>query len=807
MAHPLNVIYLGTYPPRRCGIATFTRDLAHACNGIVQGPPRIVALNAAGDSYDYPPEVECEIRRDHIDDYHRAAEWIDRSAADVLCVQHEFGIFGGPAGAHLFELLRKVDKPVVTTLHTVLRDPEPEYEAATRRLVERSDALVVLSRAAREILVSRYGAPEEKIALIYHGVPDIPREGAWEAKRRLGFEGRFVLLTFGLLSRNKGIETAIEALPPVVEQRPDLLYVVLGVTHPEVKKYEGERYREALKERVRELSLDAHVRFVDEYVDLERLLDYIAASDVYITPYLGREQVSSGTLSYALAAGKAVISTPYWYAEELLADGRGVLVPFRDSGALSEAILSLIRDPERMEAVRTAAYTFGRKMIWPEVGKAYAALFDRVRRAAAAVGNGASAVRNGSAPCGGRRGESPHFHLPEVKLDHLKALTDDTGLIQHAAWGVPDRNFGYSTDDVGRALVALLELETEAAENRTAGAPGRARDELSPLITRYMSFLQYAQTEEGHFHNFMSYDRRFLDEHGSDDTLGRAMWGLGAVVQHRSREGVGVLAEQMLKRALQPARATTSPRAWAYMICGLAAALRRGGPPRDSAARDAYRRLLPELADRLCALYGKYAGPGWRWFEERITYGNAKMSEALLLAHTLTGEPRYRRVGLSTLDFLLDLCWNGSYFELIGNEGWMERGGSPALFGQQPIDAGYLVEACDTAYEVTGDARYLRFAKAAFAWFLGQNRLGVPLYDERTGAVADGIDAQGVSLNQGAESIVCYLLALGRVRRRFAGELPEGSRGGGRARPGRSAGGAGSGGAAGSQDAWAERTA
>ena len=815
MAHPLNVIYLGTYPPRRCGIATFTRDLAHACSGIVQGPPRIVALNAAGDSYDYPPEVEFEIRRDHIEDYRRAAEWINRSTADVLCVQHEFGIFGGPAGAHLFELLQAVEKPVVTTLHTVLKDPEPEYEEAARRLVERSDALVVLSEAAREILVSRYGAPEEKIALIYHGVPDIPPDGTLEAKRRLGFEGRFVMLTFGLLSRNKGIETAIEALPPVVEKRPDFLYIVLGVTHPEVKKREGERYREALKERVRELSLEEHVRFVDEYVDLERLLGYITASDIYITPYLGREQVSSGTLSYALAAGKVVISTPYWYAEELLADGRGVLVPFQDPGALSEAILSLIEDPGRMEAVRRAAYAFGRKMVWPEVGKEYSALFSRVRRASSAAANGAYAACNdrtgvhGSAPAkdgaaqGRKRSEEPHFRLPPVNLDHLKALTDDTGLIQHATWGVPDRNFGYSTDDVGRALVALLEIGSGSVENESIGA---AEEELAPLITRYMSFLQYAQTESGHFHNFLSYDRRFLDEHGSDDTLGRAIWGLGAVVRHRRMEGIGVLADQMLQRALEPARATTSPRAWAYVICGLDAALRSkgsqrgGGSPRNGraqqsdgalrsesalrsdgaiwhngapcspGARDAYRRLLQELAERLCGLYARHAGPGWRWFEERITYGNAKMSEALLLAYLATGEPRYKRVGLSTLDFLLDLCWNGSYFDLVGNEGWMERGKRPALFGQQPIDAGYLVEACDTAYEVTGEPRYLRFARAAFAWFLGQNRLGVPLYDERTGAVADGLDSHGVSLNQGAESLISYLLALGRMRRRFAGK-------------------------------------
>lgn len=792
MAHPLDVIYVGTYPPRRCGIATFTHDLARAQSGAVPGSYRIAALSAAGETYAYPSEVHFEIRRDHLEDYRRAAEWINRSPADVLCVQHEFGLFGGPAGAHLFSLLEAVAKPVVTTMHTVLRAPAPEYEAATRELARHSDALVVMSRVAKEILVSRYGIPGEKIALIYHGVPDVSPEANGRAKACLGLDGRFVILTFGLLSQNKGIETMIEALPPVVANTPELLYVVLGATHPEVRKREGERYREALQKRARELGLEQHVAFVDEFVALDRLLTYIAASDLYVTPYLHREQVVSGTLSYALAAGKPIVSTPYWYAEELLADGRGVLVPFRDPGALSEAILSLIGDPRRMEAVRRAAYEFGRRMLWPEVGKAYAALFERVRKAPRAVQNG-SARRRAAVATGtgrenhrdGERGELCLSRLPEVRLDHLGALTDDTGLIQHASFGVPDRRHGYSSDDAGRALVALLELDAE-----------EVRSESSPLIARYMSFLQYAQTESGHFHNFLAYDRRFLDEQGSDDTLGRVIWGLGHVVLHRAGRGVGRLARQMLERALEPARAIGSPRAWAYVICGLAAALRRL-PDWESC-----RELLRELAERLCALYDRYSAPEWRWFEERITYGNAKMSEALLLAYEATGDERFRSVGLATLDFLIELCWNGEHFDLIGNQGWMERGKSPALFSQQPIDAGYLVEACETAYRLTGEPRYLERARAAFAWFLGQNRMGAPLYDERTGSVADGIDPHGISENQGAESVVCFLLALGRMRR-LAQRTEETVNGRGSREPSRN--GAGPGGE--SRAAWTERIA
>ena len=788
MASCLNVTYVGSYPPRHCGIATFTSDLAGACGALTRTPPQVVALNNTDEGYSYPPEVRFQIQRDRLQDYREAAEYVNRSAADVLSVQHEFGLFGGLAGSHLTTLLRAVNKPVVTTLHTVLRNPAPDYEASTRALIRHSQALVVMSEVAREILVERYGAPREKISLIYHGVPDVPLGDGVEHKRRFGLEGRFVLLTFGLLSENKGIETAIEALPPVVKERPDVIYVVLGATHPEIKKREGERYRRELELRVRRLGLTEHVLFVNRFVDLDTLCRYIGASDLYITPYLSREQVVSGTLSYALAMGKAIVSTPYWYAEELLADGRGVLVPFKDPKALSEAILALVRDPARLDAIRRSAYAFGRRMVWSEVAKAYVALFERVkehRREPVWVGNG-ERQQNDQATSQGRPQAKEHARaqarvqarvqagpeeppalrgddLPEVNLDHLRRLTDDTGLIQHATYGVPDRRFGYSADDAGRALVALTGLASEG----TAGASGRretARQAVE-LVDRYLSFLQYAQTPEGHFHNFMSYDRSFKDERGSDDTLGRVVWGLGHVVKSAPKTGTAFLARDMLERALVPLESLRAPRAKAYAICGLAAALERH--PEHAA----YRRLLEHFAQSLCALYEEHAEPGWRWFEERITYGNAKMSEALLVAWDATGEERFKQVGLTSLAFLVDLCWNGEYCDFVGNQGWAERGRQPARFSQQPIDAGYLVEAFDTAFRVTGDAHYARMARMAFDWFLGRNRLGVPLYDPATGAVSDGLDPQGVSRNQGAESVICFLLALGRIRR-LAREAP-----------------------------------
>lgn len=737
MVHQLNVVYLGSYPPRQCGIATFTSDLAAACSAVTQTPARVVAVNNVLEGYDYSNHVQFAIYRDRLDDYRRAADYVNQCDADVLCIQHEYGLYGGAAGSFLTTLLQDVTKPVVTTLHTVLQDPEPEYEAATRSLIQYSDALVVLSNVAREILISRYGAPKDKIHLIYHGVHEAALEESDRYKGALGLDGRFVILTFGLLSRNKGIETAIEALPRVVSESPDVLYVVLGATHPEVKKHEGEAYRRSLEQRVADLGLSDNVRFVDKFVELPALLQYIKASDLYVTPYLHREQVSSGTLSYALALGKAVISTPYWYAEELLADGRGVLVPFRDAEALSEAMLELITDPRHFQAVRKAAYEFGRKMLWSEVGKAYVDLFMRVRREWSTRRNGVSETQSQAVPA-----------LPEVKLDHLQRLTDDTGLIQHAAYGVPDRRYGYSSDDAGRALAALSQLNGAAD-----------RDTVVSLITRYLSFLLYAQTPSGHFHNFMGYDRKFQDAQGSDDTLGRVVWGLGCVVNRAPQANLAALAREMLERALEPLASLRSPRAMAYGICGLSEALKKH-------SGDVYEQVLRRLADRLCDLYEACAEPDWRWFEKRIAYGNAKMSEALLLAYEATGVNRYRRIGLESLDFLIGLCWKDSFFDLIGNQGWFDKGGEPALFSQQPIDAGYLAEACDTAFRVTGDDRYARYSEAALGWFLGQNRLGIPLYDEGTGAVSDGLERTERSLNQGAESVVCFLLALGRVRAR-----------------------------------------
>ncbi|PYP82969.1 MAG: glycosyl transferase family 1 [Blastocatellia bacterium AA13] len=725
--------FVGTYPPRECGIATFTHDLRNAILNLrTDSQPGVIAITGAPEREPYPGEVIFEIRQQRLSDYRLAAEYINLSSVEVVNVQHEFGIFGGPEGRYITEFLKALRKPAVTTLHTVLSQPPPEFRDALSRVASLSDHLVVLNSKAIPILNEVYGVPREKVTMIPHGVPDVPFVDPNYYKDNFGVEGRLVLLTFGLLSRNKGIEMTLEALPEVVKAHPEVVYIVLGATHPEVRRNNGEEYRLWLHRRVRELGLTEHVIFYDRYVALDALLEFIGACDIYVTPYQSKEQIVSGTLAYAIGMGKAVVSTPYLYAEELLSDGRGSLVEFGNAAHLSETLCRLIQNQAERHQMRKRAYEYGRNMIWSEVGMRYLDLFAR----AASEARPKRILR----PAGGITGVQAG--LPEIKLDHLRRMTDDTGIIQHATWGIPDRSHGYATDDAARALVVAL-LYNQQSEDQTS----------LELACRYLSFLKYAQLPDGHFHNFMNYRREFIDERGSDDTLGRALWGLGAAVALAPVDGMRALASDMFERAIG-ALDTEHPRAMGYAICGLYCFLTRY----DGAAQ--VKRTLIETAVRLAKRYEQRADGSWRWFGDDITYANAKMPQAMLLAHLITGDERFKEIGLQSLEFLLDVTYGEDRFNFVGNQGWYRRDGERAVFGQQPIEAAYTAEACLTAYEVTGDSRYVDLARAAAEWLLGRNRLGARLYDFATGACADGLDPQGVSMNQGAESVICGLLTL-----------------------------------------------
>ncbi|SHK47145.1 glycosyltransferase family 4 protein [Rhodothermus profundi] len=731
------VAFVGNYLPRQCGIATFTTDL---CEAVAAAASELtcfaVPINDRTDGYAYPPRVRFEIPEEDLTAYRRAAEFLNINDVDVVCLQHEYGIFGGPAGSHVLTLVRELRMPVVTTLHTILREPDAEQRAVLEELAALSDRVVVMTQRGKEFLQSIYGVPESKIDLIPHGIPDVPFVDPNFYKDRFGVEGKIVLLTFGLLSRNKGIEYVIEALPAVLERHPHVVYIVLGATHPHVRQVEGESYRLFLQRRVRELGIEEHVIFHNRFVSLEELVEFIGAADIYLTPYLNREQITSGTLAYTVGCGKAVISTPYWHAEELLADGRGILVPFRDADAIAKAINRLLDNEAERHAIRKRAYLYGRQMIWPVVAQRYLESFKRARA------TGTTRTRVAIPALNQRPGD-----LPMLKLDHLKRLTDDTGILQHATYSVPNYNEGYTTDDNARALIVAVLVEELG---------GKTATEAPELATRYLAFLWHAfNPETGRFRNFLDYNRNWLEAVGSEDSHARALWGLGYVVGRSRRTGLWKLAGRLFEEALPAALRFANPRAWAFTILGIQEYLRRFYGDRTA------QQARKKLADRLFKLYQKHRRDDWRWFEDRLTYANARLPQALMMAGKWTDRSEWVEAGLEALRWLVHVQLDEQgYFAPIGNDGFYVQGQQRPYFDQQPIEANATVSACLEAYRITNDAFWYREAQRAFDWFLGRNQLGLPLYDPSTGGCYDGLQPNGVNENQGAESTLAFLLSL-----------------------------------------------
>lgn len=727
-AKKMSVYFLGSYLPRKCGIATFTYDLAHAVESeIGNGSCRIAAMNNRKEGYNYPPEVAFEINQNIIHDYRLAADYVNFSGADVVSLQHEFGIYGGPEGSYIQHFLAYLKKPVVTTFHTVLQEPPAPYLKSLQEVARLSQAIVVMSRKGCDTLQKVYGIPAEKIFFIHHGVPDVPFIDPNFYKDQFQVEGRFVILTFGLLSSTKGIETVIKALPDIIRHHPNVAYIVLGATHPEIKKIHGEEYRLSLQRRVLRLGLEKHVFFHNRFVELKELCEFIGACDLYVTPYLSREQITSGTLAYALGMGKAVVSTPYCYAREMLDNGRGLLFDFGNYKELAHTVCGLISNEIKRHQMRKKGYELGREMVWEKVARQYANVFRY-------------ALDNYRDQNQFQSHVLPQEPLPEINLEYLSRLTDNTGIIQHSVYGIPDRRFGYSTDDVGRALVVIL-----TAYNQT-------RDEgLLGMADVYLSFLRYAQLPNGRFHNFMDYSRKFLDDEGGEDTLGRAIWGLGAAVNSAPTEGFRNLAREMFEKAIEDIN-LTYPMSRSYTILGLYGFLQR------YSGATGIRRIMQVIADELVNSY-KPITDGFKWFGGQVGYGPAKICQALLLAYKAVGCEAYKNIGLEALDSLTKATLCGEYFNFAGNECWIDdkQGRTPPI--EQPIDAGYMVEAYMLAYDITEDNRYLELARSAFEWFLGRNRLGLPLYDFSSGACHDGLECNSVNLNQGAESTICYLLA------------------------------------------------
>ena len=736
------IAFLGDHLPRKCGIATFTTDLLGAV--AAEHPESqcfAVAVNDIEGGYEYPDVVRFEIEEQDLASYQRAADFLNIGNVDVVCVQHEFGIFGGPAGSHLLALLRELKLPIVTTLHTVLREPNIDQRRVMQELITRSTRLVVMTEWGSKTLREVYHAPPSKIDLIPHGIPDIPFVDPNYYKDQFGVEGRTVLLTFGLLSPNKGIENVLNALPHILAEFPEVVYIVLGATHPNELRERGEAYRLSLEILAKKNRVEKNVIFYNRFVELEELKEFIGAADLYITPYLNEAQVTSGTLAYAFGAGKAVVSTPYWHAAELLAEERGVLVPFGDSKAIAREVVSLLGDATRRNAIRKNAYKLGREMVWSNVARLYMRSFDLARLQSAVLSRKSFATKT--------LDQQPP-DLPELKLDHLSRMTDSTGMFQHAILTVPNFSEGYCTDDNARAFILAILLD-ELEEQ-----PERVRT----LATTYAAFLNHAfDPKTRRFHNFMGFDRRWTDEQGSEDSHARALWALGVGVGRSPHRSFQIMAGQLFAQALPAVVEFTSPRAWAFSLMGIHEYLRRlGGDSLVNQTREV-------LTTRLMDLFDRTAQPDWPWFEEVLAYDNAKLAHALILNGQAAGQAITLERGLQSLRWLVEVQNSEhGHFRPIGSNGFYPRGGARANFDQQPIEAEATVSACLDAYRITSDPWWYSQAQRAFDWFLGWNDLGLELYSASNGGCRDALHVDRVNGNQGAESTLAFLLSLAEMR-------------------------------------------
>ena len=733
-----SVALIGNYLPRQCGIATFTTDLAAA---IVENDPDIdcftVAMNDQPEGHDYPAEVRFQISQNRLNEYSLAAGFLNMRDPDVVCLQHEYGIFGGQSGSFIVELAQNLKIPLITTLHTVLKDPGPQEHQIITQLAELSAKMVVMTERGAEFLRDIYHVAESKIALIPHGIIDVPFLDPDPCKSKFVADDKTVILTFGLLSPGKGIEYMIKALPEIVSEHPEVLYFMVGATHPHYKNESGEDYRLSLQLLAKELGVADNIVFHDRFLERDELLEIIRAADIYVTPYLNEAQIVSGTLAYAVGAGKAVVSTPYWHAQEMLADGRGRLVPFKDHQALAHEINELLDHPDKRLALRRAAYDYARPMVMKAMGCRYLEVFAEARLEYSHVTD-QSALDTLS-----QRGQ----RLPQINLKHLRLMTDGTGMLQHAKYTVPDRAHGYCVDDNARALIAI----TMAHELHKRDAS------LNELSTGYLSFLDDAFNHQtGRFRNFMSYDRKWLESIGSEDSHGRAIWALGIMAGRGLNYGQVAVAKQLFNDTLPALETFADSRAIAFPILGMQAYLHRNGDDHR------VRELMQILGGRLQARFMEYASENWQWHEETLTYDNARLPQALMACGRATDDSDMVSRGLDILAWLRDiqLDSDAGWFAPVGNQGWFHRFGGKAQYDQQPLEAAAMISACFEAYECTQSEEWIQLASTCFNWYLGKNAQQTKLYDHASGGCRDGLQVDGVNENQGAESTLSYILSL-----------------------------------------------
>lgn len=724
---------IGTFPPRECGIANFTRDLNEGLKttGI---STMVIAINDGLKNYNYAEDVQFEIEQNNLNSYIKASDFLNIHQVDAVILQHEYGIFGGNCGSHILQLLKRLRMPVITTLHTILDHPTKEQKKLLSEICSLSERVVSISQKGVELLRESYDIEPEKIIHIHHGAHEIKINNIESLKEKFGVKGKKILLTFGLLSKNKSIEVVINALPNIIKKHPDVLYIVLGATHPHVIKHDGEAYRHSLIRLANKLNLQEYIVFIDRYVSNKELFEFLTACDIYVIPYLGEKQISSGTLMYTMAAGKPIVSTPFWYAKEMLSENRGVLFEFNNSKQLSEHIIDLLEHDVKRKNIGNNALQLASQCYWPQIGQQYAKLIEVIRKENKKTSSDYQIF-------GDKR---TNYTLPSLNLTQLRVLTDDTGILQHAKYTIPERIHGYCIDDNARALILSVMLQNETQNT----------DEITRLTSIYLSFISYAlNPDNGYFRNFMSYDRRWLEEEGSEDSFGRTMWALGYTVSYTYSDNFYYHSNYLFHEGLKKASSIKHPKALAYLILGLCHYLQKY----DDAG---VHHLLKQKTDMLYAFFEKnIKSKSWLWYEPIITYGNSRIPQALIFSGDILGDDIYIQNGLKLLDWLIDKQFSNDIFSPIGNKGWLTPQ-QKAQYDQQPLEAHGMVDACLTASEITGNKEYADYAIKAFSWFTGDNDGNVPLYDFATGGCRDGLGEHGVNFNQGAESTLSWLLAL-----------------------------------------------
>jgi len=723
------IALIGTYLPRKCGIAAFSSDLYRAIYS-EENECCVIAIDDDEQNYHYPAEVRFQIRQNIIKDYISASEFLNINQIDAVCLQHEFGIFGGEHGRFILQLIKRLNAPLVTTLHTVLDDPPDNQKEILKEIAAFSEKIIVMSEKGKQMLCKIYGIDPAKTEVIGHGIPDITKFSLKDYRKELGIKNKKVLLTFGLLSKSKGIETVIRALPEITRKHPDVIYIILGASHPHVVRDEGEDYRNSLMMMVHKLNLDQHVLFIDRFVSQEELFGFLLTSDIYIIPYLSKKQVTSGTLVYAMAAGNAVVSTPFWHAEEVLTKGRGIFFNFQDSDMLSAIVNELLEEEETRKGYQNKAAEFAKEYVWENVGKQYVSLFGKARKKKPLQIN--------------RLKESQKIY-PEVNLNHFFNLTDDTGIIQHARYNVPNRNHGYCLDDNARAILVMVLLRKKMGDNQ----------KFQHLLSLFLSFTEHAYNPRTRkFRNFMSYDRRWLEESGSEDSQGRVMWAIGTLFAATCNSNTRDYLENLLKYCLEIISQLTHPRAIAYSLLGFCEFYKK-----EENEKAKLNEQLQKMTDKLYRYFVDSDGKGWPWPDETVTYDNCRIPQAMLVAGFQLGDEKLTEKGISLLDWLIRHQFEKGYFSPIGNQNWLTVG-HKSDFDQQPIEAAGMINACVCAWQITRDRKYYDYARTAFNWFLGENSAGVALYDFSTGGCRDGLNRNGLNKNQGAESTLAWLSSL-----------------------------------------------